>query len=119
MEIHVGPGEWIRGEAGGTIEEGETMEDCLTKVADRLDRWLKTRISAMTDFYTGEQKFAPSVQAKEEADIQFEEFKEKIDSFVASNTSDEEISRWVKNNGWGFSVEAKNYIESIKKIKQQ
>lgn len=54
-------------------------------------------------------------EEKETADKQFEYFKKKIDSLIASNTSDEDINKWVKNNGWGFSAEAKNYIQSKKK----
>ena len=114
VEVHVAPGEWLRAEAGGTIREDESMEETLTKVADRLDAWLKTRIPRdLTDFNTGiTYRMTQQKNDDEKANAEFEQFKKEIDAMVAIGKENEAVIHWMKTNGWFFAVDAKQYVKS-------
>lgn len=98
-------------------EGNEYIDACYSYAQGKVSQILKAMHPEMlTDFNTGEQRPAPTTgEAKEEADREFEEFKINADKFLLTNPTEEQITQWLKNTGWFFAIQAKDYINQSKK----
>jgi len=116
MSVEVYPSQWRKASVKGVVGERESDAEALTQAKTFLEDWFNKAYSLPPDankVYTTGGPYEDASKLQEQADAEWESFKNDATEFMKLSPNEEQISTWLKASGWYFSIEAKSFIKQI------
>lgn len=116
MSVEVYPSQWRKASVKAIVGERESDAEALTQAKTFLEDWFNKSYGLSPDankIYTTGRPYEDASNLQEQADAEWESFKNEATEFMESSPNEEQISAWLKDSGWYLSIEAKSFIKQI------